>query len=118
LAQIRDSGYAGDGIVNQGNIKQSGSGTSNHLYFYGNSLTNSGTITGASSYGSLIISDTTFTNSGTIDISNGETATIDVTTFTNLPAHSSPAGPMRRRRARRLRSIAPTRSRPTTPTSS
>jgi hypothetical protein len=35
-----------------------------------------------------------------------------------FPRIRSPAGPMRLRRARRLRSIAPTRSRPTTPTSS
>jgi fibronectin-binding autotransporter adhesin len=81
-AHITDSGYAGDGIVNQGAIKQSG--TSSQLTFYGNSLTNSGTITGASSEGALTIDDATFTNSGTLAVSDGDTVTIEPTTFTNL----------------------------------
>jgi hypothetical protein len=81
-AIIEDSGNAGDGVVNQGNINQSG--TSSSLNFNGNSLTNSGTITGASSDGALTIDDATFTNSGTLAVSNGDTVTIEPTTFTNL----------------------------------
>ena len=46
-AIITDSGDAGDGIVNQGDIKQSG--TKSSLDISGNSFTNSGTITAASS---------------------------------------------------------------------
>ena len=80
FALINTGGDAGDGIVNKGAIKQSG--TSGSLYFGGNSLTNSGTITGASSDGALTIDTTTFTNSGAIDVANGETVTIEPTTFT------------------------------------
>lgn len=80
LAQISAGGYSGDAIVNQGAIKQSG--TSSSLYFSGNSLTNSGTITGPSSDGALTIDTTTFANSGAIDVANGETVTIEPTTFT------------------------------------
>jgi len=111
-AQIQTGGSAGDGIVNQGAIKQSGTGS--YLTVYGNSLTNSGTITAASSGGALTIETTTFTNSGTItasasgdtvtiasttftnsgaiDISNGDTVTIEPTTFTNLPATTLTGG--------------------------
>jgi hypothetical protein len=71
------SGYARDGIVNQGNIKQSGSGTSNHL---------SGTITASANGGTLTIEPTTFTNNGAIDISNGDAVTIEPTNFTNAAA--------------------------------
>ena len=80
-AQIRDSGSAGDGIVNQGTISQTASGAD--LQNYGNSFTNGGTITAASSGGSLAIDTTTFTNNGAIDISNGETVTIEPTNFSN-----------------------------------
>jgi hypothetical protein len=79
-AQIYDSGYSGDGIVNKGAIKQSG--TTSRLQIFGNSLTNSGTITGASSNGSFDIDTATFTNSGTIDVADGDTVTIEPTTFT------------------------------------
>ena len=90
-AYIYTGGNSGDGIVNQGAIKQSG--TSSYLYIYGDgSLTNSGTITAASSGGALIIDTTTFTNSGTIDVANGDTVTIESTTFTNLPAYTLTAG--------------------------
>jgi hypothetical protein len=89
-SEVFTGNYSGDGIVNQGAIKQSG--TSSYLNIYGNSLTNSGTITGAASDGTLTIDTATFTNSGTIDISNGETATIEPTTFTNLPAHTLTGG--------------------------
>ena len=78
-AYIYTGDNSGDGIVNQGAINQSG--TSSYLFIYGNgSLTNSGTITAASSGGALIIDTTTFTNTGTIDISDGDTVMIESTT--------------------------------------
>jgi hypothetical protein len=77
-AQIFAGSYSGDGIVNQGDINQSGTGSS--LDISGNSFTNSGTITAASSGGALTIDPTTFTNSGTLAISNGDAVTIDATT--------------------------------------
>ena len=80
-AIITDSGDAGDGIVNQGDIKQSG--TKSTLDFNGNSLTNSGTITAASSGGALTIDPTTFANSGTLAISNGDAVTIEASNFSN-----------------------------------
>ncbi len=57
-AQILDSGYSGDGVVNDGAIDVTGSG------------------------GNLYIQSTTFTNSGTIDVEDGGDATIGPTTFT------------------------------------
>ena len=80
-AEIGMGNVFGDGIVNQGNIKQSG--TSSILQIQGNSLTNSGTITAASSGGILTIDTTTFTNDGSINISNGKLITIEPATFTN-----------------------------------
>ena len=76
-AHIADSGYSGDGIVNQGVINQTGSGS---LYINGNAFTNSGTID-AEAAGGLVIDPTTFTNSGTIDVANGDKVTIEPTTF-------------------------------------
>jgi hypothetical protein len=91
-AGIYTGGYTGDGIVNQGNISQTASGGA--LTIYGNgSLTNSATITAASSSGTLIIQNTRFTNSGTLAVSNGEEVYIEATTFTNLPAHTLIGGP-------------------------
>ena len=58
----------------------------------GNSFTNSGTITAASSGGKLTIDATTFTNSGTLAASNGDAVTIEASTFTNLPAHTLAGG--------------------------
>ena len=52
---IPANGYAGDGIVNQGNISQTASGA--YLGISGNSFTNSGTITAASSGGALLTID-------------------------------------------------------------
>jgi hypothetical protein len=78
---IEDSGHAGDGIVNQGNISQQG--TRRLLYIEGNSFTNSGTITAASTGGGLIIGPTTFTNSGTLAVSNGDELAIAATNFSN-----------------------------------
>jgi hypothetical protein len=80
-AIIEDSGNAGDGIVNQGNISQTASDTS--LYIYGNSFTNSGAITAASSGGTQTIAPTTFANSGRLAISNGDAVEIDSTNFSN-----------------------------------
>jgi hypothetical protein len=76
-AEITDSGYSGDGIVNQGKISQTARG--GDLIINSNSFTNSGTITAASSGGALTIDPTTFANKGAIDISNGETVTIKPT---------------------------------------
>ncbi len=74
-AQIYTGSYAGDGIVDQGNISQTASGSTLTIDGSG-SLTNSGTITAASSGGTLTIEPTTFTNSGTLAVSNGETVYI------------------------------------------
>jgi hypothetical protein len=74
-AQIETGSYAGDGIVNEGNINQTASGGT--LYVFGNSFTNSGTISAsANDDGSLTIESTTFTNNGAIDISNGDAVAI------------------------------------------
>jgi hypothetical protein len=81
-AQIGDSGDTGDGVVNQAAITQSGTGS--RLTFYGNSLTNSGTILGVSSGGALTIDDATFTNLGTLAVFNRDALTIEPATFTNL----------------------------------
>jgi hypothetical protein len=77
-AYIETGGNAGDGIVNQGTISQAASGGA--LVIAGNSFTNDRTITAASSGGALTIAATTFIDNGAIDISNGETVTIDSTT--------------------------------------
>jgi hypothetical protein len=80
-AIVGDSAYAGDGIVNQGNIKQSG--TNSYLEFYGNAFINSGAITAASSGGALTIDDITFTNSGTLAVSKGDAVSIESLNFSN-----------------------------------
>ena len=74
--EITDSGYAGDGIVDQGNITVGGI-----LTILGNSFTNSGTITAGTS--ALTIEPTTFTNSGTLAISDGDAVTIDAANLSN-----------------------------------
>jgi hypothetical protein len=87
---IDESGHAGinatrgrgDGIVNQGQINQTAA-SGGDLHIAGNSFTNSGTITAASSRGALTIEPTTFINSGTLAISNGEAVTIDATHLSN-----------------------------------
>jgi hypothetical protein len=77
-AVIETGNGSGDGIVNQGAIKQSGTGS--YLQINGSgSLTNIGTITAASSSGALIIADATFANSGTLAISNGDEVVIEAT---------------------------------------
>ena len=69
-AEITVTGYAGDGVVNQGKINQTASDSTLNIagQSVGNShsfsFTNSGTITAASSGGKLTIDATTFTNSG------------------------------------------------------
>ena len=68
IAEIVDLGTSGDGIVNDGAIDVTGSA------------------------GNLTIDPTTFTNSGTIDVSGGASAIIGPTTFTNLPAHTLTGG--------------------------
>ena len=83
-AYIETGDHAGDGIVNQGNISQTASGGT--LVIAGNSFTNNGTITAASSGGILTIDTTTFTNNGAIDISNGETVTINSPASTTMIA--------------------------------
>jgi hypothetical protein len=80
-AQVETGYRAGDGIVNQGNIQQSGTGS--YLEIYGTALTNSGTIAGASSGGTLTIATVTFTNSGTLAVSNGDAVWIESTNFSN-----------------------------------
>ena len=116
-AYIYTGDYSSDGIVNQGAINRSG--TSSYLFIYGNGcLTNTGAITAASSGGALIIDTTTFTNSGTLDVSDGDTVMIGSTTFTNLPAQTLTAGTYEVEAGSTSRSMALTRSRPTTPTSS
>ena len=57
--------------------------TGDLLIFAGNSLTNSGTIAGASSGGALTIEVTTFTNQGALAISNGNSLTVASTSFNN-----------------------------------
>ena len=80
-AEIGTGDYAGDGIVNQGNISQTASG--GYLVIAGNSFTNSGTITAASSGGILTIEPDTFTNSGTLAVSKGDAVIIEPTNFSN-----------------------------------
>jgi hypothetical protein len=89
-AVITGSGYSGDGIVNQGEIDQTGSG--GYLEITPYAFTNSGRIDAEATSGYLIIDPTTFTNSGTIDVANGGQVTIEPTTFTNLPAHTLTGG--------------------------
>ena len=73
------SGYAsGDGIVNRGVIDQTGG----NLSIGGAAFNNTGTIDGEAASGTLVIDPTTFTNGGTIDVANGDEATIASTTFT------------------------------------
>jgi hypothetical protein len=74
-AYIETGGHEGDGIVNHGDISQTGTGGA--LVIAGNSFTNDGTITAGSSGGILTIDTTTFADNGAIDISNGDTVTID-----------------------------------------
>ena len=80
-AEIYTGGSTGDGIVNQGTISQTASGSFSSLP--ASSLTNSGTITAGSHGGTLTIEPATFTNNGAIDISD-ESVTIALPkTFTN-----------------------------------
>ena len=122
-AEITVTGYAGDGVVNQGKINQTASDSTLNIagQSVGNShsfsFTNSGTITAASSGGKLTIDATTFTNSGPSPPPTETRSPSRRVRSPTSPPIRSPAGPMRRRRARRLRSIAPTRSPPTTPIS-
>jgi hypothetical protein len=73
------SGRVGDAIVNQGIIKQTGTGSNMSIGVQSGStgfFTNDGTINAASSAGNLIIETTTFTNDGKISMSNGDTVAI------------------------------------------
>ena len=69
------------GIVNQGTIDQAGTGGALSIQpttatAVPNAFTNSGTIDAEATNGSLTIDSPTFTNSGAINVANGETATI------------------------------------------
>jgi fibronectin-binding autotransporter adhesin len=75
------TGGTGDGIVNQGNIDQTGSG--GDLVISGGSFTNSGTITASASGGALYIHGTRFTNSGTLAVSNADTVFMGASNFSN-----------------------------------
>jgi hypothetical protein len=79
-AIIQGSGYSGDGIVSQGVIDQIGSGGSLDIDY--SVFTNSGTIDAEAASGALTIDPITFTNSGAIEVANGDTVTIEPTTFT------------------------------------
>ena len=78
-AELAGSGASGDEIVNQGFISQTASGSS--FYISPLAFTNSGTIDAAAASGQLILNPATFTNNGAIDVANGESVTIEPTTF-------------------------------------
>ena len=78
-AELAGSGASGDGIVNQGVIDQTGSGS----YFFIDPLafTNDGTIDAEAAGAQLDIDAVTFTNNGALDVAKGEDVFIEPTTF-------------------------------------